>query len=129
MSRNGVESKFVCVDHKIRLSILDEKAHLVPQIGNIFKRAILLFLFVGPAAAQQNNDISDGQIVAIIVQASRDAYYRTGHPCACPEDRARNGSLCGRRSAYSRPGGASPYCYLSDVSKAEIDLYRARLAH
>jgi hypothetical protein len=42
-------------------------------------------------------------ITALIVQASRNEYYATGHPCACPDDRARNGSACGGRSAYSRP--------------------------
>ncbi|RLQ87091.1 SH3 domain-containing protein [Notoacmeibacter ruber] len=34
--------------------------------------------------------------------------------CDCPYDRARNGSRCGGRSAYSRPGGRSPRCYFSD---------------
>lgn len=36
---------------------------------------------------------------------------RTGS-CDCPYDRASNGSRCGRRSAYYRPGGGSPVCYL-----------------
>jgi hypothetical protein len=31
-------------------------------------------------------------IAAIIVQASRNEYYATGQPCACPNDRASNGS-------------------------------------
>ena len=31
--------------------------------------------------------------------------------CDCPYDRAKNGSRCGSRSAYSRPGGRSPVCY------------------
>jgi hypothetical protein len=47
---------------------------------------------------------------AIIVQASRDQYHAGGRPCACPDD-MRNGRACGGRSAYSRPGGASPLCY------------------
>jgi hypothetical protein len=63
-------------------------------------------------------------IAAIIVKASRDQYYATGHPCACPDDKARNGSSCGARSAYSRPGGASPLCYPSDVTAAMIEAYR-----
>jgi len=67
-------------------------------------------------------------IAAIIVQASRSDYYRTGHPCACPDDRARNGSGCGGRSAYSRPGGAAPLCYPGDVSVAMIESYRQRQA-
>lgn len=35
--------------------------------------------------------------------------------CPCPYSRARNGSSCGKRSAWSKPGGASPLCYLSDI--------------
>ena len=38
---------------------------------------------------------------------------RTGS-CDCPYDRASNGSRCGGRSAYSRPGGRSPICYVSE---------------
>ena len=67
-------------------------------------------------------------IAAIIVQASRDQYHATGRPCACPDDSARNGSACGGRSAYSRPGGAAPLCYPSDVTAEMIESYRQRLA-
>jgi len=69
-------------------------------------------------------EITDAECASIIVQASRDAYYRTGRRCACPEDLATNGR-CGMRSAYSKPGGASPYCYPADVPKAEIDRCKA----
>lgn len=67
-------------------------------------------------------------IAAIIVQASRDQYHAGGRPCACPDDTMRNGRACGGRSAYSRPGGASPLCYLSDVPVAMIESYRQRTA-
>jgi hypothetical protein len=86
--------------------------------------AVLLSLGLVTAAPAQS-PLTDQQIAAMIVKASRDAYYRTGHPCACPEDLARNGSRCGGRSAYSRPGGAEPYCYVADVPKEKIDAYRA----
>lgn len=65
-------------------------------------------------------------VAALIVQESRQAYYATGHPCACPDDLARNGSRCGGRSAYSRPGGAEPKCYTNDVTAADIAAYRVR---
>jgi hypothetical protein len=68
--------------------------------------------------------LTDSQIISKIIEDSRNAYYATGHPCACPYDRARNGSSCGGRSAYSRPGGAEPKCYPKDVLKGEIDSYR-----
>jgi hypothetical protein len=48
------------------------------------------------------------RLAAIIVQASRAQYHAGGRPCACPDDTMRNGRACGGRSAYSRPGGASP---------------------
>jgi hypothetical protein len=67
---------------------------------------------------------SDADIARQIVQESREAYYRTGHPCACPDDTARDGSSCGRRSAYSRPGGAEPLCYPSDVTAGMILDYK-----
>jgi hypothetical protein len=67
-------------------------------------------------------------IAAIIVKASRDQYYATGHPCACPDDTMRNGRACGGRSAYSRPGGAAPLCYPTDVPAAMIESYRQRQA-
>jgi hypothetical protein len=40
----------------------------------------------------------------------------------------RNGRACGGRSAYSRPGGASPLCYPSDVPAAMIETYLQRTA-
>ena len=58
----------------------------------------------------------DEQIRQQIIQESVAAYLGTGHPCACPYNSARDGSSCGQRSAYSRPGGASPLCYPSDVT-------------
>ena len=35
--------------------------------------------------------------------------------CPCPYSRATNGSLCGKRSAWSKPGGQKPKCYFSDL--------------
>jgi hypothetical protein len=67
-------------------------------------------------------------VAALIVQASRDQYHAGGRPCACPDDSMRNGRACGGRSAYSRPGGAAPLCYPSDVTAAMIDSYRQRQA-
>ena len=45
--------------------------------------------------------------------------------CPCPYNTASNGSSCGKRSAYSRPGGATPLCYDTDISEAQaIDWLR-----
>ena len=111
----------------------DERRHSMPWRNRYSWRGILIFtLIVAVAAAifwtkiahAQSVTLSDAQIIEKVIQDSRNAYYATGHPCACPYDRARNGSSCGRRSAYSRPGGAEPKCYPKDVLKAEVDAYR-----
>ncbi|MGJ5136869.1 hypothetical protein ACQR1V_02685 [Bradyrhizobium oligotrophicum] len=67
-------------------------------------------------------------IVAILIKTSRDQYYSTGHPCACPDDLMRNGRACGARSAHSKPGGALPLCYPADVTAEMIDKYRRQAA-
>lgn len=72
--------------------------------------------------------LSSVAIAALIVAASRDEYHSTGHPCACPDDTMRNGRACGGRSAYSRPGGAAPLCYLQDVTATMIEAYRQKTA-
>lgn len=46
-------------------------------------------------------------------------------PCACPYQSARNGSSCGKRAAYVRPGGYAPLCYPKDVTPEMIAAYRA----
>jgi len=35
--------------------------------------------------------------------------------CPCPYSSASNGSRCGGRSAWSKPGGYEPLCYKSDI--------------
>jgi hypothetical protein len=85
----------------------------------------------GPKAARETAKaaaVSAAEIASLIVQESRQRYYATGHPCACPEDVTKNGRSCGRNSAYSRPGGAVPLCYVNDVTSEMISRYRAKMA-
>ena len=77
-------------------------------------------------ATQSQPIISDATIRKMIIEASLRSY--SGN-CPCPYNRASNGSQCGGRSAYSRPGGASPLCYDSDISDAMVNDYRRRLGH
>ena len=65
--------------------------------------------------------LTDAQVRAVIIRQSIASYPGT---CACPYNVARNGSSCGRRSAYSRGGGYAPMCYASDVSDAAVAAYR-----
>jgi hypothetical protein len=75
------------------------------------------------AQSPKSGALSDADVAALIVKQSRDDYYRTGHPCACPDDLMRNGRRCGGNSAYIRPGGAQPLCYITDVT---ADMIRRR---
>jgi len=79
-----------------------------------------------PSSRAAQGTLTDAQIAAHIVTQSRANYHASGRPCACPDDLASNGSRCGQRSAYSRPGGAEPYCYPSDVPRSAIEAYRRR---
>jgi len=74
-----------------------------------------------PAAAKPR--MSDAQVAQAIIEESIASYPGN---CPCPFNSARNGSRCGKRSAYSRPGGYSPICYASDVDKDQIRQYRLR---
>jgi hypothetical protein len=73
------------------------------------------------AAAAKSRAPSDAKIRQILIQDSIASY---GGNCPCPYNSASNGSSCGRRSAYSRPGGASPLCYPGDVTTEMIQEYR-----
>jgi hypothetical protein len=64
---------------------------------------------------------TDAEIRQTIIQESIAAYRGN---CPCPYNSARNGSRCGGRSAYSRPGGASPLCFPQDVTQQMVDVYR-----
>lgn len=78
---------------------------------------VLLCISIGAGA----RDLSDDQIKKIIIQQSIQNY--SGN-CPCPYNVTRNGSICGRRSAYSRAGGYAPICYPNDVTPDMIKRYK-----
>lgn len=78
---------------------------------------VLVFILVAqPSMAQSDNEIKQ----RIIEQSIRNY---SGN-CPCPYNTDRAGRKCGKRSAYSRPGGASPVCYPKDVTQNMIDAYQ-----
>ena len=81
----------------------------------------IFLLFISSFAYADNSSMSDEEIIQVIIYKSI-ATHR-GY-CACPYNRTTNGSKCGRRSAYSRPGGYQPMCYPSDVPKEVIEKFR-----
>src|SRR5262245_48623151 len=65
---------------------------------------------------------TDAAIRQEIIAASLASYRGS---CPCPYNTDRAGRRCGGRSAYSKPGGASPLCFPNDVTQKMIDAYRA----
>lgn len=68
-------------------------------------------------------DATDAEVRRMMIANSLGAYPGN---CPCPYNTDRAGRSCGRRSAYSRPGGASPLCYDSDITAASLKQFRAR---
>lgn len=82
---------------------------------------LLLILFAAiPASAQR---ASDDAIKRQIIEESIRSYRGS---CPCPYNTMRNGAQCGGRSAYSKPGGASPICYPEQVTPAMLADYKKR---
>lgn len=82
---------------------------------------VLLGALSAPISADAKPHLTDAAIRQRIIKASIADYPGN---CPCPYNSARNGSSCGRRSAYSRGGGYAPLCYASDVSKSDVQDYR-----
>ncbi len=81
----------------------------------------VLLLVTGVSFAA--SDLTDAQVRQRMIQESIASYSGS---CPCPYNSARNGSQCGGRSAYSKPGGASPLCYPKDISDAMVQQWRSR---
>lgn len=64
---------------------------------------------------------TDTQIKQAIIRESLASYPGN---CPCPYSSMRNGQACGKRSAYSKPGGYSPICYEADVTPEMVNEYR-----
>jgi hypothetical protein len=67
---------------------------------------------------------TDAEVKKEIINESIANYHGS---CPCPYNTDRAGRRCGARSAYSRPGGASPICYAKDVTQKMVDDYRKRV--
>lgn len=81
----------------------------------------LLFFISALSFSALAQDINNVEIIQNIIQNSIATY--SGN-CPCPYNITANGSKCGRRSAYSKPGGYAPLCYPADVTPAMISSYK-----
>ena len=76
-----------------------------------------------PRAEPRIAEATDDEIRELMIAESLASYSGT---CPCPYFSDRAGRRCGGRSAYSRPGGASPLCYKTDITDEAVAAYRAR---
>ncbi len=65
--------------------------------------------------------LATAAIAKLLIAASISNYSGS---CACPYQTDRGGRSCGRRSAYSRPGGFSPLCFTKDITPEMVAEYR-----
>ena len=86
---------------KLFYLLLQTKSTLMIRIINGF---IILFLVVSVSEAKSPEEMIKESI--------------TNYPgkCPCPYSIMSNGQKCGKRSAYSKPGGYEPLCYISDIT-------------
>ena len=73
--------------------------------------------------ASTDDELTDDEIRDQIIARSIASY--SGN-CPCPYNTDSAGRRCGGRSAYSRPGGASPLCYRSDISDEAVAEFRGQ---
>jgi hypothetical protein len=88
--------------------------------------ATVAFSLSASAFAQGSSPstLTDAQVRERIIKESIANYSGS---CPCPYNTARNGSRCGGRSAYSRPGGQAPICYSEDISDDMVRRYRSNM--
>lgn len=82
--------------------------------------AVFSLLWISTTEAKSSKQ-TDDQIRQLIIEDSIASYPGV---CACPFNSARNGSSCGRRSAWSKQGGYAPVCYKKEVSREMVDEWR-----
>ncbi|MGE3479708.1 MAG: hypothetical protein AB7G80_09595 [Dongiaceae bacterium] len=85
---------------------------------------VFAFLFLFTSAAHAADAPSDQEIKRMLIEQSLNSYPGN---CPCPYSRDRAGRMCGKRSAYSRPGGRSPLCYEHDISEEMVRGFRGKI--
>ncbi|SFN66432.1 hypothetical protein SAMN05660284_02006 [Formivibrio citricus] len=84
-------------------------------------RLAIVFSLLLPGASFARAPISDTQIKQQIIKDSLANYPGN---CPCPYNTDRAGRNCGKRSAYSKPGGYAPLCYPKDVTQEMVEEWK-----
>ena len=86
------------------------------------KLILILSIFLSLSVSAKSN-LSDDQVKQQMINQSIESYSGS---CPCPYNTASNGSRCGRRSAYTKPGGYAPLCYDTDITSQMVKQFRGR---
>ena len=70
-----------------------------------------------------SQELTDSEIRIFLIQQSIASYPGS---CPCPYSTTKNGRRCGGNSAYSKPGGAQPLCFDTDVTNQMVEQFRAQ---
>ena len=116
-TENPVDKRELCSSWSAAMVLLwtIRGARLVKTI------AAVLFALCVVALPALGKGLTDAQIKQALIQQSLASYPGN---CPCPYNVDRRGHACGRRSAYSRPGGYAPLCYARDITGAMVADYR-----
>lgn len=78
-------------------------------------------VFMTSSVMAKSNNVSDAMVKENVIAESIASYPSV---CACPFNQTRNGSSCGRRSAWSKAGGYAPICYKNEVTDEMVKQWR-----
>ena len=84
-----------------------------------FIRASSVLLFFSALSVQTSSAYDNTEITLAKRKMIAESISSYSGNCACPYNSAVNGSSCGKRSAYSKPGGAAPLCYETEITDAQ----------
>ena len=100
---------------------------VLPNLKFLLAAAGLIIVLGFAIGCTDEQDLSDAEIAEIkkiLIERSIFEYFAYRGNCPCPYNYDRVGRRCGERSAHTKPGGASPLCYESDVSDWMIKQYK-----
>ncbi len=111
---------------KVVYGALHSSVSRTAMMNNTLMMALVACAFFLPGnAAAKGQAMSDAKVKEQIIAESIAAYPGV---CACPFNRARNGSACGRRSAWSKAGGYAPVCYKDEITAEMVKQWREQNA-